>query len=63
MTYDIKPTWRLDYRDAASGNAWRSWGWPLMIERNARAILRHRETCSAELGAPFVFRIVNTAEA
>ena len=62
MTYDIKPTWRLEYRDAVAGNAWRCWGWPLMIHRNAQAILRHRETVSAELNAPYVFRIVNTSE-
>lgn len=54
-------TWRLDYRDAGTGNAWRDWGWPLMSEPAARNLLRHRETVSAELGAPYVFRIVNTA--
>jgi len=53
-------TWRLEYRDANTGNPWRDWGSPLMPERGARALLAHRELVSAELAAPFVFRVVNT---
>jgi len=58
-----RSTWRVEYRDANTGNAWRDWGCPLMTERGCRAMVKHRETVSAQLAAPFVFRAYDTAAA